>query len=140
MTFTGQEIPTCYARQLAKNYREDKLGKVLAADQTCGVWFDKKVFLDALELNEPDKVSGIRIYLGSYQDHASYPRNRDYIWKMTFIIVQTKASIDDQGKVSHIDILEDPDASPCYDPPFKEWNDGQICPPPRCDANGLLNF
>ena len=50
MTFTGQEIPTCYARQLAKNYREDKLGKVLAADQTCGVWFDKKVFLDALEL------------------------------------------------------------------------------------------
>ena len=48
-------ISTEHARKLINNYADNKVGKVLAADYSNGVWFPKELLLDLL--NKP--VQGV---------------------------------------------------------------------------------
>jgi hypothetical protein len=136
------KISTGYARQLAKNYRNNKLGKQLLADDTQGIWFPKETILEALGL-DPKTIcpySGLRFYFGAYEDDAhapqKHPENRRYCNKITMVIVSTK-EISKKQK----DDLNEPEAPPTYPTPLSdEFNDGQLCPPPNCDVDGLLNF
>lgn len=135
------KIPTGYARKLAQNYRDNKLGQRILDNDSRAVWFPKETILEALGL-EPGtttEFSGLRFYLGAYEDkdHApeKYPKNRLHCNKITLVIVATKEIQD-----YHKDDLDEPDATPEYPVPFREFNDGQLCPPPNCDPDGLLNF
>jgi hypothetical protein len=152
-------IPTGKARGLAKNYRDYKIDKKLKADDTKGVWFERQVFYEALGLVRDGQTGflmeagiletpttrvqpdGIRIYFGAYSE--SHPNNIKK-GKLTVMLVTTKASPipPEGGIISHIDLLENPSEPPTD--LLKEdaltYNDGQICPPPNCDPNGLLNF
>lgn len=143
MPFTGKRIPTAYARQLAKNYRNQKRGKPLLIDDTEAVWFPKEVFLEALNLpldTDTGNISGIRVYLGAYENRSDYPRNPDWRRQLTLVLAQTESRDNGSGTIVERDILDDPDANPSYPNPIDTFNDGQICPPPKCDDRGLLNF
>jgi hypothetical protein len=143
MEFTGQEIGTMYARQLAKNYRDQKLGKQLLTDDTKAVWFSSNVMLQALGLPEDTDtgdISGIRIYFGAYENRDDFPGDPNYRRMLTLILVQTERITESSGKIVHKDILKDKHEAPAYPGTPAAFNDGQICPPPSCDADGLLKF
>ena len=53
--YTRSRISTQHARKLINNYADSKVGKVLAADDSNGVWFPKELLLDLL--NKP--VQGV---------------------------------------------------------------------------------
>jgi hypothetical protein len=132
------KIPTSLARQLAKNYRNLKLGKPLKYDDTHAVWFSRDTILEALNVINPDPnvgvVSGIRFYLGAYEEGNVQPSDNKK-GKLTLIIIQTRTV---QGKEK--DYLTSPNDPPGYPQDVIEYNDGQLCPPPGCDPDGLLNF
>jgi hypothetical protein len=151
-------IPTGKARGLAKNYRDNKIGKKLKDDDTRGVWFERQEFYNALGLVRDGQTGflmeagiedngtlvqpdGIRIYLGAYSESHSHPVKKG---KLTVILVTTKAgSIPTEGGIlPHLDLLENPGEPPTdmFLKDAESYNDGQICPPPNCDPNGLLNF
>lgn len=149
-------IPTGKARGLAKNFKLNKLGKKLKDDDTRGVWYDKQDFYDALGLVRDGTTGylkeagivkegvtvfpdGIRLYFGSYTEDHELPEKKG---KLTVILVTTKEgpTLPNDMK-THLDVLTNP-----AEPPenvikaFSEFNDGQLCPPPNCDPDGLLNF
>lgn len=136
----SHKIKTALARQLVLNYKTMKLGRQLREDDTHAVWFPKEVLLDALnatDLEPGATVSGLRFYLGAYDnEHQPEVGKKE---KLTLVIVQTKKVGEAQK-----DILEDPTAHPAYLMPKLaepvEFNDGQLCPPPGCDEDGLLKF
>ncbi|MBN8675963.1 MAG: hypothetical protein J0L56_17655 [Chitinophagales bacterium] len=135
----GRKIPTSYARQLVKNYRDQKLGRPLKSADTQSVWFSKETILQALNMVAPIDptldVSGLRIYIGAYESTVVQPDiNRK--GKLTLILVQTRAT-----GLKHNDILEKKDALPGYEEAagiLGEFDDGQLCPPPNYDENGSL--
>lgn len=140
MPFTNQKISTSYARQLALNYRSLKLGKQLKIDETQGVWFSRDTILQALNVVDPNPnnlVQGLRIYFAAYEEGDIQP-DVTKKGKLTVVLVQTSLVTTATGTVTIKDILDDPNAKPGY--PRDQYNDGQICPPPACDADGLLNF
>lgn len=135
------KITTAYARKLAQNYRDNKLGQRTLDNDSRGVWFPKETILEALGL-PPDttsEYSGIRFYFGAYEDSdrapEHYPKDRRHCNKITLVLVSTK-----EIQNNHKDDLDEPGAEPDYPLEFLEFNDGQLCPPPNCDTDGLLNF
>ncbi len=150
--------PTGKARGLAKNYKLHKLGKKLKDEDTRGVWFGRQDFYDALGLKKDESTGflmeagiddngnnvqpdGIRIYFGAYSDSHSNPVKQG---KLTVILVSTKAGLTPPGGgvIPHLDLLENPEEPPSdfTTKDAESFNDGQICPPPNCDPDGLLNF
>lgn len=135
------KIPTNYARKLVENYQFLKLNQKLPRDETRAVWFPKETILSALGLPSDtiSPYSGIRFYFGAYENETDapirFPKNRNYCNKITLVLVSTR-------NVSGIekDDIETPTARPGYPEELREFNDGQICPPPGCDPDGLLHF
>ena len=135
-------IPTNYARKLVENFQYLKINQKLPRTETRAVWFPKETILSALGLpsNTVCNYSGIRFYLGAYESDTDapagkYPKNREFCGKITLVIVSTR-----NISGTEVDDLENPSARPDYPTELREYNDGQICPPPGCDPNGLLNF
>lgn len=148
-------LPTGKARGLAKNYKDNKLGKTLRIDDTRGVWYERQDFYDALGLVRDGQTGflmeagiddggtsvqpdGIRLYFGAYKDDHPHPVKKG---KLTVILVSTKQGPIVGGVNTHKDVLDNPN-----DPPsdlslaaMGVFNDGQLCPPPVCDDDGLLN-
>jgi hypothetical protein len=156
MEFLNSRIGTGLARQLAKNYKMYKLGKQLLPNDSQAVWFSKEVLLEALGFDRDmsTAISGIRFYFAAYENRndVKCPLDPDDNGKLTLVLVQTvevDGEREREGKLGERqkqrDILGNPDSEPSYPPLppskfFKEFNDGQLCPPPNCDTNGLLNF
>lgn len=150
MPTTGQPIDLSYARQLAKNFRDNQLasGKI-RTDDTQAVWFSKQVLLNALS---GDDVTGLRFYFGSYETKPGFPENPFDQNKLTLIAVQTgKDSIQiERGSVvetAFLDVITDPSEKPAYPsspgPAAKNTynNEGQCSPPPMPSSRlGLLDF
>jgi hypothetical protein len=132
----GKKITTGYARQLAKNYKDQKLSK----DETQAVWFSRN---EIGQLLNDENVSGIRFYFGSYgtmDDHKDDPLRCDYYGRTTLIMVQTGEVIgeDECGVKVFRDILESKREKPAYPPKpliVVEVNDGQLCPPPPLNTS-----
>ena len=91
----------------------------------------------------------LRFYFSAYEADQDYPSQAHYKGKMTLVFVQTyelkdpttgQPVRDEYGRPVQKDNLENPTAPPAYDPPLVEYNDGQLCPPPECDPQGLLKF
>lgn len=149
-------IPTGKARGLAKKFKLNKLGKKLKDKDTQGVWYDKQDFYDALGLVKDGQTGflkeagieqngvtvfpdGIRLYFGAYSEDHENPVKKG---KLTVILVSTREESPQTGIIKkHLDILTSPAEGPEeLLKEFSEFNDGQLCPPPNCDPNGLLNF
>ena len=166
-SFKDQEITTATARKFAKNYREQKLGKRLKANDTQGVWFSIEILLESLGVPEVEindlilrckdphsgkPISGLRFYFGAYEEnYPSIPKKPHDKGRLNLVIVQTerlevKETEREKIIVKHRDILEDESATPAYPKgaatkkPVKEYNDGQICPPYHEDEAILLEF
>lgn len=157
--FGGKAISLSYARQLAKNFEANKLGKPLLADDSQGVWFSKETILEALgldpKLNTPG-ITGLRMYFGAYEDaasHPGYPANNENDNKLTLILVGTGQDYIEvwRGKemeTAYLDIINEPmNTPPAYpdpmnpDPAGKYFNEGQSFPPPANGQGlGLLDF
>ena len=154
MEFLNSRIGTGLARQLAKNYKMNKLGQQLLPNDSQAVWFSKRILLEALGL-DPDTstiISGIRFYFAAYEDKNDIkcPLDPDDNGKLTLVLVQTievDGEIEREGKPGERqkqrDILGNPNSAPGYPVPaskfFREFDDGQLCPPPAgCDSDGLL--
>lgn len=140
MPYTNKPIKTKHARKLADNYWKKHEGKLME-DETLSVWFSKEILLEALADSE---ICGLRFYMGAYEkDYDHYPTDEHYKGKNTLIIVQTRKKETKDGLI-YEDILQDERAKPEYDTVEKltEYNDGQLCPPPRgrCRDLGLLNY
>lgn len=148
---TGRPIDLGYARQLAKNFRDNKLEKqTLLPNDAQAVWFSKEVLLDALGGAD---VTGIRFYFGAYEEHPGYPENPYDYNKLTLVLVQTgpdKISIDRGGVMedAYLDIITNPSTPPSYPPTSgpvvitkNYFNDGQMNPPPvNAIGLGLMDF
>jgi hypothetical protein len=152
MSTTGKPIGLNYARQLAKNYKDNKLskGEILTND-TQAVWFSKDVLLDALGLDagagSPD-VTGIRIYFGAYAAETGYPDNTYDQNKLTLVLVRTgnsqiEISRGGSPEIAYLDIIDDPTTQPSYPDSSKGavtgknyYNEAQLVPPPS-NATGL---
>ena len=152
-------ISTGKARGLAKNYRDHKLDKKLKPNDTRGIWFGKEVFYEALGLvRDPETgmlketklpymeaevfPDGLRIYLAAYPENHIDENKKG---RLTVVLVPTGEG--KPGGPLHFDILSNPDQPPSgldeaggADQKDTQFNDGQLCPPPVCDPEGLLNF
>jgi hypothetical protein len=136
------EISTGYARQLVKNFRDNKrLSGVIEKDEPTSIWFDANTILKVLGVEESCKnkdISGIRFYFGAYgteNDHNGREVNYE---KLTLVMVQT--SEDDplifNNEKYYKDNLTNPEEKPTYirnKPAMEEANEGQFCPPPPID-------
>lgn len=160
MATTGQLIDLKYARQLAKNYKLNKLDKgEILTDDTQAVWFSKDVLLAALGAptgSGAADVSGIRFYFGAYESQEGYPQNSFDRNKLTLVMVQTgtdRITIDRNGvsETAFLDVTGDPDPSnpiqPAYPNPADPvtgktcYNEGQMAPPPNNAAGlGLMDW
>ncbi|MEO8768772.1 MAG: hypothetical protein ABI402_01750 [Ferruginibacter sp.] len=153
MSTTGKPIGLNYARQLASNYRENKLskGQILTND-TQAVWFSKDVLLEALGVaagSGSEDITGIRVYFGAYAEEPGYPDNTFDQNKLTLVLVTTgtdKIDIDRNGspEIAYLDIIDDPGTKPSYPDATNGttvagknyYNEAQLVPPPN-SANGL---
>jgi hypothetical protein len=144
MPYTNHLISTGHARKLAQNFLRNKwMTKSLKDDDSKAVWFSKEVLLTALGLDpatDTGIITGVRFYFAAYEDSNSAkipPKDKKDKGKVTLVMVQTEKG---NGDPVDKDILSEPDAQSEYDAAwFKEFNDGQLCPPPACDNDGLIN-
>ncbi|MEQ1678740.1 MAG: hypothetical protein ABL876_18735 [Chitinophagaceae bacterium] len=138
-------ISTGHAKKLIQNYVENKIGFVIDDEETRAVWFSRDELLNSL--NTPVHgvfPNGLRFYFGAYEEYDPQatrpPKYADEGNKITLVIIPTTARLDNHGHIKMhpyrkteplpYDLLDDPNATPGYDPRFTEANDGQICPPP----------
>ncbi len=147
---TGQQIDLDYARQLVKNFRDDKraAGKI-RTDDTQSVWFSKDIILRALGMVDNDAsanagVTGLRFYFGSYTTEAGYPQNEFNQNKLTLVMVQTgtasmEISRNGVPETAFLDVINEPVPGAKTQPSYPKgpttganplFNDGQMAPPP----------
>ncbi len=144
------QISTKLARKLVQNFKNDKVSKTYKKSDTKGVWFSKEVLLEALTTKVGGvDPTGLRFYFAAYEGLVSGrpPKHEHKANKTTLVIIPTRGKNKDgvevrypdipTGEVIHFDLLTDPNALPSYDNSFREYNDGQICPPPPLDEEGL---
>ncbi len=154
----GEKIDLNYARQLAQNYADTKLGTLLPSNDTKSVWFSSPIILKALGLDpniSTGGVTGIRIYFGAYKQETGYPRNAADQDKLTLIMVPTGVNeiIIDRGGIKEGAFLDNIDEGPGggkIQPSYPVGpandsnsitNEGQMMPPPAGGiAPGLLNW
>ena len=156
MSEKGKAIDVCYARKLVQNYVNKKIDTKLPLNETRAVWFQKELILEALGLDpgmDTGEISGLRFYLGAYEDHDGYPESDADYNKITLVMVKTgQDTIEvDRGTITETmykDIIKDPNADPEYPdiaPPSTAektcYNEGQSIPPPPDGAGlGLINW
>ena len=156
--FGGKAISLAYARQLAKNYEDNKLGKPLLANDTQGVWFSKECILEALGLDpktETPGITGLRMYFGAYEKSSTTgcPANSADDNKLTLVMVETGTNYIEvmrgtETEIEYTDIITEPmSTKPAYPDPLnpepagKYFNEGQSFPPPtKGQGLGLLDF
>lgn len=158
MPTAGKPIGLNYARKLADNFVQKKLGQALLKDDTQAVWFSKETILTALGLPSDTKtkdITGLRFYFGSYTDEPGYPESKSDQNKLTLVIVQTGETVikfvkDGNPDAAYADIIEDmipgEPTQPSYPsvgdpaPNMRYYNEGQTTPPPTPQALGLMNW
>ena len=154
----GEKIDLNYARQLAKNYADTKLGTLLPEDDAKAVWFSSTVILEALGLDpqiSTGSITGIRIYFGAYKQEPGYPQNVADQDKLTLILMPTgtdEITIYRGGvkETAFLDILDEGPGGGKIQPSYPVGpatdinsiiNEGQLTPPPVGGvAPGLLNW
>ncbi len=158
MPTAGKPIGLNYARKLADNYVQNKLGQKLLPDDTQAVWFSKETILSALGLppdSDTKEVTGLRFYFGAYSNEPGYPESATDQNKLTLVIVQTGDTViefvrDGNPDAAYADIIEDmipgeptQPAYPSTDDPapnMRYFNDGQTVPPPNPQELGLMDW
>lgn len=158
MPTAGNPIGLNYARKLADNYVQKKLGQTLLQDDTQAVWFSKETILTALGLpadTETNEVTGLRFYFGAYEDEPGFPESSTDQNRLTLVIVQTGDTLidfvkDDNLDAAYADIIEDmipgEPTQPGYpsaddpSPNMRYYNDGQTSPPPTDLELGLMDW
>lgn len=150
----GKAISLGYARQLVKNYLDNKLGKPLLTDDTEAIWFSKEIILDALGLDpnlDTKAITGLRLYMGAYSDKDGYPANVADQNKLTLVVVPTNdqtIEVDrgSQKEEMYKDNVNDTSTQPAYPSAgattSKVYNDGSMIPPPPkpAAALGLMEY
>ena len=137
-------ISTEHAKRLIKNYADNKVGKVLAADDSNGVWFPKELLLDLL--NKPVQgvePNGLRFYFGAYETVKSdfSPKYAEEENKITLVILPTSGTDENGNVVKHpfrtnpqeiisFDLLAKPGTEQEAAANLTAGNDGQHSPPP----------